>query len=98
MDRRTLTAAIFASALALVSNPAFASSDQDAVNSCRAALSVEAEAETKFRFKSLKGSSKKTVTFTASNGDYRERVTCVVRRGAVIDIAYADNASRFARN
>ncbi len=98
MDYRMTLAALASTIAALGANSAMAGSDQQAVDLCHASLTAEATEGTTFKFKTISGSRKQTVTFVATTPEGRQTVDCVVRRSDVIEIAWADDRSRLAQN
>lgn len=98
MDYRISLAALASTFMALAASPASAASDQQAVDLCRASLTADAAEGTTFKFKTISGGRKQTVTFVASTPDGRQTVDCIVRRSDVVEIAWADDQSRLAQN
>lgn len=79
---------LIAAALTFLPVAGHASSASD-INACKAAV-TEAVADTAsapiVTYKSIRGASKKTVTFTVTDGDTETTAVCTIKRGKVLSV------------
>lgn len=82
-----------AAGLVVIGNaPAFAG-DQDDVDMCMTAIEDAALGESKdVRFRSIKGSARKRISFEVESANGEGLIQCDVRRGKVMDLAWVDDA------
>lgn len=94
MKKTTLAALALAATASLTLSPAHADTKDD-IRTCSEAIAAEksVDMEThRLKFKSVKGSSKRKITFEAieKEGDARLKVKCVIKRGEVLEITLAE--------
>lgn len=79
---------LIAAALTLLPVAGHASSSSD-INTCKAAV-AEAVADSTtspmITYESIRGASKKTVTFTVTDGDTETTAVCTIKRGKVLSV------------
>ena len=75
----------------VLSAPAVAESTGESIDRCLVGMAAEAGdtyAGATYKFKNIRGSSTKKLTFTMTDGDMNEAVVCKVRRGEIKDIEW----------
>lgn len=75
----------------VLATPAVAQTTGESIDQCLVTMEAEAGAtfaDATYKFKKIRGSSTKKLTFTMTDGEMKETVVCKVRRGEIKDIEW----------